>query len=258
MLVNWKILDNHTLWFKSPAASPFFSVNLFSICIDDRLFFIDSGPYPYVFSQLINKLPKKWQELNSDIIVTHHDFDHSLGHTDSVSNNITNIYAHKRYYSLLNSVTAQWITNNKDDLNLPSVVSPQPNLTIERECLISKQLKIIPTPGHTSDSISVYDLSTETLYAGDAVEIDSIPYIGESGSLENWLETIDLICSINPKYILPGHGSIIDCSILPEFKQYFINLQKKDFSLDHSSLFCDLIDNYDSFQIHESNVAKCR
>lgn len=257
MNVSWSILNSHSLCWTSPNSPPFYSVNLFTICIDNKLFFIDSGPFAYIFEILLSKLPSSWSNIEPILILTHHDFDHSLGHVEYLNGRKPTIFAHNTFCELMNSVTSNWIAKHQADFpELPQNLPPMPNFTISQVTQISDNILLIPTPGHTADSISVFDKSTRALYAGDAIEIENVPYIGLSGSAVDWCKSIDTIISLDPSTIYVGHGGPVDPKLLIDLKKYFIDLQTKKSNLSKSRIYKRLAKDPAAVQIHEENIQK--
>lgn len=59
----------------------------------------------------------------------------------------------------------------------------------------------------------------EVLFAGDVIFRLCTPN-GWTGTTENWLNCLDLIISLDPKVIVPGHGPICGLEGAKEMKEY--------------------------------------
>lgn len=68
----------------------------------------------------------------------------------------------------------------------------------------SLELRAWPT-AHSDSDLTVFDESTETLYAGDLVFVTHIPVV--DGSILGWLKVMDEMSSIPARRVVPGHGA---------------------------------------------------
>lgn len=66
-----------------------------------------------------------------------------------------------------------------------------------------RELQIIPTPGHTKDSICILDKEANALFTGDTI-------VGEPSAIvddmESYMRSLELLLELAPDTILPGHG----------------------------------------------------
>lgn len=71
------------------------------------------------------------------------------------------------------------------------------------------KLKVIHTPGHTSGSISLYEMTKNLLFSGDTIFADGvISKILESGSYGDYINSLERLSSYRISKIFPGHGKI--------------------------------------------------
>ena len=90
----------------------------------------------------------------------------------------------------------------------------------------SHTLEVIHTPGHTSGSICIYEFKTKVLFSGDTLFAGGIlSYIGESGSVGDYVNSITRLEARKISKIFPGHG---DISQNPEedLSQAIVNAKK--------------------------------
>lgn len=59
---------------------------------------------------------------------------------------------------------------------------------------------------HTNNDLTVYDEKSGTLWTGDLLFAGCIPVI--DGSVVGWLDDIARIRQMNPRHVVPGHGSL--------------------------------------------------
>lgn len=80
---------------------------------------------------------------------------------------------------------------------------------------------------HTDNDLSVYDKTTETLWAADLVFLEHIPVI--DGSIKGWLAELERLEKNHYKLVIPGHGTPVKdwpASMQPQ-KAYLSDLAKE-------------------------------
>ena len=143
-----------------------------------------------------------------DIVInTHEYFDH-IG-ANRYFQDYSLIAAH-RFAATKITVEDRYVTMYKSgDLNEPSL---RVHLWLESKSrfdLGNYSLNIIHTPGHTSGSICIYEPVRKILFAGDTVFAGgTLSYIGESGSVGDYIDSISHLATRKINELYPGHGKI--------------------------------------------------
>ncbi len=104
--------------------------------------------------------------------------------------------------------------NNEGAIVFQNTVITNPDITIDKDCTIDLgdvKASVILTPGHTKSNLSVYEPGTGVLFCGDCIVTDYIPNLesGDRHDWKEWLNSLSLILSLNPQYIVPGHGRVL-------------------------------------------------
>jgi cyclase len=74
------------------------------------------------------------------------------------------------------------------------------------------EIVALMAPGHTSSNVMVYVPDDRVLYAGDTIYSRYLPTLtfGNPELWTSWLKTLDLIAEIAPRWIVPGHGPLVE------------------------------------------------
>ena len=86
----------------------------------------------------------------------------------------------------------------------------QPTVQVERQELINlgnRELRLVAhKTAHTDNDLTVFDVQSGVLWAGDLLFHKRIPSL--DGSVKGWLEVMDELALITPEVVIPGHGAI--------------------------------------------------
>jgi hydroxyacylglutathione hydrolase len=143
-----------------------------------------------------------------DIVInTHEHFDH-IG-ANRYFQDYALIAAHRSAATKI-AVEDRYVTMySSGDLNEPPL---KIHLWLEDKFLFdlgNYTLEVVHTPGHTSGSICIYEVSRKVFFTGDTVfDRGTLSYIGESGSVGDYIHSIGRLGTMRINEIYLGHGAI--------------------------------------------------
>ncbi len=70
-------------------------------------------------------------------------------------------------------------------------------------------LKVVQTPGHTSGCICLYEPYKHYIFTGDTLFKGSISNIYESGSISEYINSLQILNTLKIKSFYPGHGPYV-------------------------------------------------
>lgn len=111
-------------------------------------------------------------------------------------------------------------------------VKPFPNLKLLKEGQIidlgGRVLHVLHTPGHTPDSISLYEPNERLLFAGDTAYAGELYLQFEEADKHQYLRSIDGLAKLPVSSILPGHGNApVSGDLLKEIQRLLFDLHYK-------------------------------
>jgi glyoxylase-like metal-dependent hydrolase (beta-lactamase superfamily II) len=74
-------------------------------------------------------------------------------------------------------------------------------------------------PAHTAGDSVVFVPSERVLYAGDLLFIGGTP-ISWAGPITNWITACDRMLALDPQFVVPGHGPVVDASGIHKVRDY--------------------------------------
>jgi glyoxylase-like metal-dependent hydrolase (beta-lactamase superfamily II) len=84
-------------------------------------------------------------------------------------------------------------------------------------------LNALFTPGHTRDSICLWDANDRALFTGDLVLGTGTAVLDDApGALTDYLNSLDRLLKLEPRTIYPGHGPIVEDGLarLTEYREH--------------------------------------
>lgn len=190
---------------------------------------IDSGP-TYLYAKQAYALMKKIKNLPiSHVINTHTHDDHWLGNAYYKEIGV-NIIGSKEFKNEVKpEKTRMQMRISKEAYAGTEQIFP--NIFVDNKKVLEldgKKVTIesVNKKAHTNSDLFVYIPEYSTLFAGDLVFNERIPSIRD-GNINNWIEALDTIKAMNVKYIIGGHGEIVDKTSVDATYKYLTQLKEK-------------------------------
>jgi glyoxylase-like metal-dependent hydrolase (beta-lactamase superfamily II) len=97
-----------------------------------------------------------------------------------------------------------------DTLDGVSLVAPQQLVNGDVKLDLGNRILTLHAwaTAHSDNDLTVFDDTTQTLFAGDLVFIRHIPVV--DGSLRGWLSATDALSRIPARQVVPGHGPVAE------------------------------------------------
>jgi glyoxylase-like metal-dependent hydrolase (beta-lactamase superfamily II) len=143
------------------------------------------------------------------VLLTHEHFDH-IGATTFFHKTAV-VAAHRLAANKLD-LQDDFVTLNKYH-NVPS----KPfwvDIWLEDGAVIelgNRRLRVVHTPGHTSGCVCYFEADEGLLFSGDTVFAGgTLSDVAGSGSVSDYMESVQRLNNLRVKKILPGHGRLSD------------------------------------------------
>lgn len=93
---------------------------------------------------------------------------------------------------------------------------------------------------HTAGDEMIFVEPDSALLSGDLVQNKTVPFMnsGET-NIKNWIAILDQLGAMKPRYVVPDHGPLGDGSIIPEYRAFFVDLQKRSLELKRQGISPD-------------------
>ncbi len=199
-------------------------------------FVIDSPVLPEELQTLPALLEQARFPAPNGLLATHGDWDHLLGRLafPGVTLGCAQSTAARLSASPgavqreLRSFDEGLLIDRDGPLGLGSVQA----LPVPGRCAVGeRELELHPAPGHTGEGMAVLIGWARVLVAGDYLSTVELPTLGEGGSLEDYLPTLERLRDLigRADHVVPGHGPVLSpeaaLKTLEEDLSYLISLR---------------------------------
>ncbi|EGC37224.1 hypothetical protein DICPUDRAFT_87074 [Dictyostelium purpureum] len=212
---------------RSSTLFPFNTTNLILSQNEGHVLLVDPGANKDGTAHMVNIIEKRLKNhldnngKNLSIFITHNHFDHWEGiHLLEEKFPEATVYAHHKTLANVRtklkkvSVVGLPLTNKESVDQIINDVSPESlgdKLYTQEKLIIgngNRIFHVISSPGHTDDSLCLYDKHSKTLIAGDhIVGFGSSVLDFHTGDMRQYLHTTQgLIDFLEPNIAIPAHG----------------------------------------------------
>jgi glyoxylase-like metal-dependent hydrolase (beta-lactamase superfamily II) len=215
-------------------------VDLYVITTERYLIILDTGNAPEQMQDIMNTVEKDLRGRQLLVINSHQHFDHVWGNAFFVDTYPAPILGHqKALETALNHESKTYLAEEQRKKTfLANVRLVAPTLTFSEQFTVhggDLTLFLFPTPGHSSDHISLWIPEIETLLATDTAEhpipyaavatpLYPITYAADDGSVRRLEQDLQ---SLKPKVVLPCHGGTREPQLIERNLRYFKTLREK-------------------------------
>lgn len=114
------------------------------------------------------------------------------------------------------------------------IIPPDVTFTYRATLLFGdRRIELIFVGGHTPATSLVWLPEERICFVGDILWVDQHPYMAQGDTLQ-WLDALELIRSLDAKYLVPGHGPVCDDSATDRVEEYirFMRRRVRDYYLE--------------------------
>ena len=177
-------------------------LNTHLIITDKHNIFIDSGLGK---DSITDFLPFTDSGKSNILIVTHHHFDHVWG---SGAIEFEHIFAHPLCDSLISQTFAKSVAEN-GQLAEGSITFRKSDCNVDDDKVIDDRLHCMLAPGHTVDSIMIYDSLSQILFIGDNIGDEGAGLIPELDCpIAEYHLTLEKALLCSPVSIVSSHRAL--------------------------------------------------
>ncbi len=191
------------------------STHIYTIQTPKYFFIFDTYMGPGFMQNVKQELTKEFGEKEFIVIDSHYHWDHVFGNCAFPG---SPIFAHKNCREIMEKSYKNFSVPRFDEyliqygFSLPEkqIEILLPDMTFSDElCFEEEGIELFYSPGHTIDSISLYDRHDKVLCAGDNVELPHPTYCDKDNS-QNHIKTLEKYLTMDAIVFIPGHDECLD------------------------------------------------
>ena len=212
----------HWTWTHASEAEGFPTVCAV-VLTEQRAFVIDTLTDPADMQPVLDFLKVRAGTRRVVVVNTHHHWDHVYGNAAFPG---VDIVAHRACPRLLQAQ----LTTADETISIPPAAGvPLPNVTFGDRLTfadVDESVHLIPTPGHSEDSLVAFLPHARVLFAGDTVEWP-LPNFSQRDGVEAWVTTLRQLKQLPVDLVVPAHGPPHDKSIIDANERYILGVYEE-------------------------------
>ena len=187
------------------------SANIGFVVGGDCVAVIDTGGSTATGNRLRAEIRKRTSRPICYVINTHVHFDHVLGNA-AFAEDKPLFVGHRNLPSVMDAsrdfFVQQFAKELGENPNGRQIISPGKLVEDQLDLDLGNRMLRLKAerPAHSDHDLTVLDLKTKTLWAGDLVFMERLPVL--DGSLKGWLRWIDEALDDDYARVIPGHGPV--------------------------------------------------
>lgn len=189
--------------------------NVYVINGTKHIFIIDTFIGPAVMEQVNSYIENNMERKSLIVVNTHYHWDHVWG---NCAYKLYPIVAHEKCLEFL-AANGEEDLKKHEEYTKGKVEITLPNLTFTDKLIFEEDsVLLFHSPGHTEDSISIYDKKDKVLITGDNLE-RPIPYL-MARSLDTYLKTLQGYLEMDFNVVTGGHIGLEGEQLIHDNSEY--------------------------------------
>lgn len=197
------------------AATGYASNNMGFIVTKDGVVVIDTGMTPELGQAFLEDIRRHTDQPVRYVIFTHYHYDHVDGASAFQGEGVQFVAQQNLVWNLKNLKGLEHINQTVlgEASEAPTVY---PDITYgekHRLKLGGREIQLYHAMGETSDATLIHLPDEEVIFIGDLNNANLGSPVMPEGYAEGFIEAVDLIESLAPRVLIPGHGRIDDTTL---------------------------------------------
>lgn len=204
-------------------------VNSCFVDMGESYLVIDSGPTYAYAKEAYGKIKAIKNQPISYVINTHVHDDHWLGNSYYKELGVDIIGSVKFKNEAKLQMTRMQRRVTKEAYEKTTQVFPNVFVDKEKTLMINAHkvfIKSVNKKAHTSSDLLIHIPDMSALFVGDIVFNDRIPSLRD-GNIDEWIKELEKIKTYNAKYIIGGHGEMVNAHSVDFTYDYLVELKQK-------------------------------